>query len=211
MMMHIVMQMIISAGNAKSLLFVHTNDAVLRVYKWIALTYPQFLGDIGIFTSLVSKEEKVLEKNKKLIITTIKSAGAGIDIKGLKFTFMLAEPFKSEILARQSLGRTRDRDTTYVELVDIGFRQVYKFYRKKLPVFEKYALDVTDIHIDQYELRKRYENIVRQRVPWKESPIELFDERFKFPDDLKVKEDKNPRCPIEFFDDDDLDNWTPIY
>ena len=78
-MMHIVMQMVINC-NGRCLMFVHTNDAVLRLYKWIGLTYPQFLGQIGIFTSLVSKEEKLEEKKKKLIITTVKSAGAGQDI-----------------------------------------------------------------------------------------------------------------------------------
>ena len=123
---------------------------------------------------------------------------------------MLAEPFKSEILARQTLGRTRDRDTTYVELVDLGFKQINKFYRHKLPVFNKYALSVTDIHLDQYELRRRYENIVRQRVPWKEYPLKLEDKRFNFPDDLKEKEKSDPNCPITFYDENDLSNWTPI-
>ena len=208
--MHVVMQIIISGGGI-SLMYVHTNDAVLRIYKWIAMTYPQFLGDIGIFTSLLPKDEKLLEKKKKLIITTIKSAGLGEHIDGLKRSIVVADPFKSEVLARQSLGRTRDKDTDYIELVDLGFKYTYKFYKDKLPVFNKYALEVADAHVDQYELRRRYENIVRQRIPWKESPIELFDERFDFPDDIKVREDLDPTCPIEFFDDDDLSNWVPIY
>ena len=92
----------------------------------------------------------------------------------------------------------------------MGFKKINEFYRKKLPVFNKYALSVSDVVIDQYELKKRYENIVKQRVPWKHCTTELCDKRFNFPDDLKVKEDPNPRCPIEFFTEDDLSNWTPI-
>lgn len=209
-MMHIVMQMIINSGGI-SLMYIHTNDGILRVYKWIAVTYPQFLGDIGIFTSLLPKEEKVLEKKKRLILTTIKSGGLGEHIDHLKYTFVIADPFKSEVLARQSLGRTRDPDTTYVELVDLGFKQINRFYRAKLPVFNKYACSVNDVHIDQYELKRRYENIVRQRIPWKHVPIELHDERFNFPEDFDVKEDPEPRCPIIIYDEDDLSNWTPIY
>ena len=56
-------------------------------------------------------------------MTTTKSAGAGEDIPGLKYSVVLAEPFRSEVLARQTLGRTRDPNTTYIELVDIGFKQ----------------------------------------------------------------------------------------
>lgn len=209
-MMHIIMQIVINGGGI-TLMYIHTNDGVLRVYKWIAMTYPQFLGDIGIFTSLLPKEEKIKEKNKKLILTTIKSAGLGEHIEGLKRSIVIADPFRSEVLARQSLGRTRDPDTDYIELVDLGFKYTNRFYRAKLPVFNKYACEVNDIHIDQYELRKRYENIVRQRIPWRESPIEFYDDRFEFPDDFKEKEPQNPNSPIEFFDEDDLSNWTPIY
>lgn len=212
MMMHIVMQMVMNS-TGPCLMYLHTNDAVLRVYKWIAVTYPRYLGEIGIFTSLVDKNEKVKEKNKALIITTLKSCAAGEHIEHLQYTFVLADPFKSEVLARQSLGRTRDRDTTYVELVDLGFRQINKFYRDKLPVFNKYALSTSDILVDQYELKRRYENIVRQRVPWKHEPIELFDERFNFPDDLKVPEkiETDPNCPLIFWDEEPLENWVPLY
>ena len=209
--MHIVMQMVMNM-NGPVLMYIHTNDGVLRVYKWIAMTYPQFLGDIGIFTSLIeSRDLKVKEKKKKIILTTIKSAGLGEHIEGLAASIVLADPFKSEVLARQSLGRTRDPNTMYIELVDLGFRYVNKFYHSKLRVFNKYALSVSDVHVDQYELRKRYENIIKKRIPWKECPIELYDERFKFPEDLKVKEDQDPNCPIEFFDEEDLSNWTPIF
>ena len=61
------------------------------------------------------------EKKKKLLLTTTKSAGLGEHIPGLKMTIVLAEPFKSEILARQTLGRCRDKNTTYIEVVDEGF------------------------------------------------------------------------------------------
>lgn len=174
--MTIVMDMVIKC-NGRVLMYIGTNDGILRVYKWIGENYPEFLGSVGIFTSLVPKEQKLIERQKKLLLSTTKSAGEGEDIKGLKMTILVAEPFKSEVLARQTLGRTRDRNTMYIELVDMGFSQIKKFYYYKLAVFNKYATDTSDTIIDQYELDRRYENIIRERSKIV-SPFYFRDERF---------------------------------
>ena len=138
---------------------------------------------------MVSKENKTnIERPKKLLLSTTKSAGEGEDIKGLKMTILVAEPFKSEVLARQTLGRTRDRDTMYVELVDMGFKQIKKFYYNKLAIFNKYATSTSDTIIDTYELDRRTENInsVRSKLNF---PFEFRDPRFfeyePFPDEKK--------------------------
>ena len=94
-------------------------------------------------------------------------------------TVVLAEPFKSEVLARQSLGRTRDNDTLYIELVDLSFVQIKRYYYYKLPIFNKYAKSVSDININSYELNERYERIEGKRDRLvKLSPIRAYDERF---------------------------------
>ena len=186
--MTIVMDMVLRC-NGRVLMYIGTNEGILRVYKWIGENYPEFLGEVGIYTSLVSKENKTnIERPKKLLLSTTKSAGEGEDIKGLKMTILVAEPFKSEVLARQTLGRTRDRDTMYVELVDMGFKQIKKFYYNKLAIFNKYATSTSDTIIDTYELDRRTENInsVRSKLNF---PFEFRDPRFfeyePFPDEKK--------------------------
>lgn len=187
-MMRVIMDLVIKC-KGRVLMYIGTNDGILRVYHWIGTNYPEFLGDIGIFTSLLSKEQKMQEKNKKLLLSTTRSAGLGEHIEGLKMTIVLAEPFKSEIISRQTLGRTRDPNTIYIELVDMGFKYIRKFYFNKLPIFNKYASDVSDTTIDQYELDKRSYNIIQERTKVEESPIELDDKRFDFNSVLPKKKD----------------------
>ena len=182
-MMRIIMDLVLKT-KGKVLMYIGTNSALLRVYNWIGQNYVQELGgDIGIFTSLLPQEEKLKQKEKRLILSTTKSAGLGEHISGLKMTIVLAEPFKSEVIARQTLGRTRDKDTLYVELVDLGFLYIRKYYDAKLPVFNKYASDVSDTFINSYELNRRVENINEKYNKGREgltSPIRFIDNRFDF-------------------------------
>lgn len=200
-MMRIIMDLVIQC-KGRVLMYIGTNDGILRLYHWIGNNYPEFIGDIGIFTSLLPKQQKMKEKNKKLLLTTTKSAGLGEHIEGLKMTIVVAEPFKSEIISRQTLGRTRDPNTLYIELVDMGFKYIRKFYYHKLPIFNKYASNVSDTTIDQYELDKRYQNIINDRMMWKESPIILNDQRFDFNSVLpKKKKFIGPEEPVYFTPD----------
>jgi superfamily II DNA or RNA helicase len=200
-MLTIIMDMVIKC-KGRVLFYIGTNDGILRVYHWMATNYPEFVGDIGIFTSLLPKEQKMNEKKKKLLLSTTKSAGLGEHIEGLKMTIVLAEPFKSEIIARQTLGRTRDDNTIYIELVDLGFIYCRRFYNAKLKVFNKYAKDVSDTTIDNYELQRRSEILREERRDWRTCPIELDDNRFDFSKVLpKIPyvEDTTPKSPVEFY------------
>ena len=175
--LRIIMELVIKC-NGRVLFYVGKNEAILTIYEWLGKNYPEFIGDVGIFCSLLDINSKLLEKQKKLIITNTKSAGAGEDIKGLKMTVILAEPFASPILARQTLGRTRDKDTMYVELVDMGFIYTKKYYNNKLPTFKKYATDISDTFLDNYELSRRASNIEQKRKEMGYCPIYLQDDRF---------------------------------
>ena len=124
-LLRVIMDLVIKC-KGRALLYIGTNDGILRVYYWICQNYPEFIGDIGIFTSLVSKEDKMKEKKKRLLLSTTKSAGLGEHIEGLKLTVVLAEPFKSDIVCRQRLGRTRDANTIYIETVDLGCKYTRK-------------------------------------------------------------------------------------
>lgn len=206
-MLRIIMDLVIKC-KGRVLFYIGTNEGILRVYHWMSTNYPEFIGDIGIFTSLLSKEDKLKEKRKKLLLSTTKSAGLGEHIEGLKMTIVLAEPFKSEIIARQTLGRTRDPNTMYIELVDMGFKYIKKFYFDKLPVFNKYASDVSDTTMDQYELEKRANSIIKERTSTKEVPIELYDKRFDFDKVLPKKEKyTGPICPVEFINNDNINPY----
>lgn len=139
----IAMEMIFRTG--KTLIYIGTNKAIQIVYDWIIENYPELKDQVGIYTTLITnKVEKEKQLDKMIILSTTKSCGAAIDIKGLKMTMVLGEIFKSKVIARQSLGRTRDRDTTYVDFVDVGFDAVEGCYKAKKDIFEKYATSMTE-------------------------------------------------------------------
>lgn len=204
-MMRIIMDMVIKC-KGRVLMYIGTNEGILRLYKWLGENYPEFIGDIGVFTSLVSKEDKRAEKKKKLLLSTTKSAGLGEHIDGLKMTILLAEPFKSDILARQTLGRTRDDNTLYIELVDLGFQYCKKFYYIKLPIFNKYAKDVSDSNIDSYELGRRATILENERYKgYVRCPIRLADSRFDLDKVFPIKQPEPKgiaRNPLIFYHQD---------
>lgn len=129
----------------KCVIYIATNDAIKRVKQWIEINYPLLINNIGVYTSIIDQEEKAKALDKKIILSTTKSLGAAVDIKGLKMVVVAAEPFKSEVLAKQSLGRTRDNDTYYIEFVDVAFTAIKKYYKTKQPIFLKYALSCKEI------------------------------------------------------------------
>jgi len=139
--------------NGKTLIYIGTNNAIEVIYNWIILHYPYLQNHIGIYTSKTTGD-KSLQLEKKIILSTTKSCGAAMDIKGLKMTIVLNEPFKSEVLAKQTLGRTRDNNTYYIEVVDIGFYQIKRFYQYKKNIFSEYALDCKEIVIQDDDLER---------------------------------------------------------
>jgi hypothetical protein len=106
---------------------------------------------------------KKAQLDKKIILSTTKSCGAASDIKGLAKTIVLAEPFKSEVLARQTLGRTRDRDTMYIECVDEGFSHIKRYYNQKKPIFDKYATESSHMRLSDNDLKKRAHELEKAR------------------------------------------------
>lgn len=147
----------------KSLWYIGTNESIIVVRNWIYSNYPEFINNVGIYTSIIPKAERELALNKKIILSTTKSAGKAIDIKSLKETINLAEPFKSKILAQQTLGRTRNENTLYVDIVDVGFKSTSNYYRIKKPVFHKYAKSCREIILRNNELEYKTNKIIDSR------------------------------------------------
>ena len=79
-------------------------------------------------------------------------------------TVILSEIFKSKVVARQALGRTRDRDTLCIECVDIGFSAAEACYRSKKPVMQKYALDTETIFLDEEMMDDRIKEIAKNET-----------------------------------------------
>ena len=148
--------------NEKILIYIGTNNAITTFYSWIIEKFPQLYGQIGIFTSMVNADDKKISLQRKVILSTTKSAGAAMDIKGLKVTIVLAEPFKSEVLAIQTLGRTRDANTYYIDVVDKGFYHCNQYFLSKKKIFSTYALSTELIDLSDIELENRYNSIVKR-------------------------------------------------
>jgi superfamily II DNA or RNA helicase len=164
MALAIIVNLISTKTAKKTLIYIGTNKAIETVYKHLENEYPELRGQIGIYTSVTDPSIKDSQLNKRIILSTTKSCGAAMDIKDLDMTVLLAEPFKSEVLARQTLGRTRKYDTFYVELVDRSFRHTYDYYRYKRPIFEKYALSQSEIRFTPRDLQKRCFEIREERI-----------------------------------------------
>ena len=162
---HLLMILVNMAINkpGKHLFYIGTNEAIVYVRDWIYENFPELINQVGIYTSITPAEKKAEELNKKIILSTTKSAGAAMDIKGLVETVNLAEPFKSRVLAQQTFGRTRDRDTLYKDIVDTGFFYTKKFYEFKKPVFKKYATECVEINMTNEQLIERSTDIVNKR------------------------------------------------
>lgn len=148
--------------DGKTLIYIGTQVGIDTTYEYIIDSYPELYDCVGIYTSK-TEGNKALELEKKIILTTTKSCGAAIDIKGLKMTVVLAEPFKSEVVAKQSIGRTRADDTFYIEIVDTGFKKISEWYYDKKDVFSKYALDCSEIKLLKNNLDTSWETINNKR------------------------------------------------
>ena len=165
-------------SEGKWLIYVGTNEAIMKVRDWIHYHYPSMIGLVGVYTSIVDPNIKSNQLNKKVILSTTKSAGAAMDIKGLTKTVNLAEPFKSRVLAQQTLGRTRADNTQYLDIVDLGFDQTRRFYNFKRPIFSKYATECKEIILGDNDLNAERRKIEECRKGlW--YPI-LFEDDCKF-------------------------------
>lgn len=168
---------LIYRSGGKALFYIGTNAGILKVQQRILFNYPELVNDIGVYSS--ANPNKIEAKDKKYILTTTKSAGAGEDIPNLRYSVVLAEPFKSEVLARQTLGRTRNPNTIYIELVDVGFKQLVSYFNAKKPVFTKYATSTKLMMVDNPKLanlneetRIHIRNRFKQAISLNEQPME---------------------------------------
>ena len=139
----------------KILMYIATRETIARVKEFIQNEYPYYADQVGVFTSDYDSTAKKDMLNKRFILSTTKSFGACMDENEITVTVVLAEPFKSAVLAKQSLGRNRQRGTYYIEIVDDSFPKITEWYNSKKPLFRKYALSCKEIVVPNKELLER--------------------------------------------------------
>lgn len=158
----------------KLLIYIGVNKSILIFKEWLENNFPELVGQIGVYTSI--SDAKSEELNKKVILSTTKSAGAAVDIYGLVQVINLAEPFKSKVLAKQTLGRLRRKNTTYIDIVDTGFYFTKRFYEAKKPVYNKYATKCTEVTLNDEALDKALADEISKRALYVQ-PIVYYPER----------------------------------
>jgi len=142
--------------DGKILVYIGMNEGVMKTYEYIVENFPFLERHVGVYTSIVDKEDKEYNLYKKIILSTTKSCGAAQDIADLKCTINLAEPFRSSVLARQTLGRCRADNTFYIDIVDNGFYFTKKYYKVKKPVFSQYAKTCKDVPLSDVEIEEQF-------------------------------------------------------
>ena len=161
--------------DGKVLIYIGLNSAISHTYNYIIDKYPFLLNHIGVYTSVVDKTDKEINLYKKIILSTTKSCGAAQDIYALKCTINLAEPFKSSVLARQTLGRCREDNTLYIDMIDTGFYYTKKYYKEKKPVFSRYAKTCKDVPLSDKEIEDRASKVEEKYSTKKVMCIRVYD------------------------------------
>ena len=145
----------------KILIYIGKNNVIQLTYYWLKYHYPQY--SIGLFSQLTDTKHKFDQLQCKIILTTSKSSKEALDIAGLKTSIIFCEPFVSPVSAKQILGRTRDKDTEMIELIDIGFRTLKYWYKKKLEsTYRKHAISCDEIQLSDYEINQAVLDIHRK-------------------------------------------------
>ena len=170
----IVMDMI-SNISGKKIFFFATNNSVLYFYEWLRYNYMELANDIGIYTSI--NPDKDQAKENTIILTTSKSAGACLDIKDLMVCINMAEPTSSPPQNQQRFGRTRAYNSFYIDVVDMSVKTIMNYYKKSLPMYDKYALDTREVRFTNKQLKDTAFNVMYKRyVVHGRLPFERIDD-----------------------------------
>ena len=155
----------------KILIYIGKNNVIQITYYWLRYNYPQY--SIGIFSQLTDTKHRFDQLQCKIILTTSKSSKEALDIAGLKTSIIFCEPFVSPVSAKQILGRTRDKDTEMIELIDTGFNTIRYWYKKKLTsTYHKHAISCDEIQLSDYEINQAVLDIHRKEQEERERLLE---------------------------------------
>lgn len=128
--------------NGKTCIIVHKNDHLAKLKQDLEADYPDV--DFGVFSSITSSSSREKELEKKVILSTDKSMGKAVDVKGLQFVIMTV-PTSSQVVAEQTLGRLRKLDNKkvmYFDLTDTGFKTCAKQRVMRRKILDKKAQSI---------------------------------------------------------------------
>ena len=125
----------------KTCIIVHKNDHIVKLKETLMELYPD--EEIGTFCGLINnKSERDKELEKRIILSTDKSMGKGVDVQDLQFVIMTC-PTSSRIVAEQTIGRLRKlkdgRQTIYFDITDIGFSACRSQLKKRREILDMKA------------------------------------------------------------------------
>lgn len=158
-MVHCLLEM---KDGDRMLIYIATNNAITLAKRWLNYYYGNL--PVGVYTSLTPKHKKREQLEKTCILTTTKSAQALLNIDNLKKIVLFAEPFNSEPMSIQVMGRARNEDTELIELVDCGFSRIVEWYHnKRNRVYAKYATECNEVTYTDHEINEAILTIARQQ------------------------------------------------
>jgi superfamily II DNA or RNA helicase len=132
----------------KMLLLFPTMEGNGILHEDLSAEFPDI--QVGRFdSSIKDKNKRVLELDKDLIISTDKSFGKAIDVKGLSVVFNTI-PFGSQTMAEQMMGRLREipgEEVWFIDLNDVGFDNVKNQMKLKRTVFNKKAKEIFELDL----------------------------------------------------------------
>jgi superfamily II DNA or RNA helicase len=139
--LRIVEQVIHKITYGKMLFLFPTINASEKMAKFVKMLFPD--KNVGALNSSHSRSEnEQTMKTADIIVSTSKSSGTGLDIKGLSVC-LTAEQYKSPILAEQIFGRLRVRDdgqdTYFYDITDLASRQLVNWRNARMDVMRKRA------------------------------------------------------------------------
>jgi len=155
--MYIISKLINHDKEAKILILFSTKDHINQ----IAALIKKNLGiTCGIFTSDLNDDLEKAQLNKNVILSTLKSSGAGMDIQGLRAVVNFI-PFKSPVLLHQLMGRLRymeGKALFYFNVVDEGFDDIVRQNFARQIFFKKKSKDISNLELDMNTLLNEYIN-----------------------------------------------------
>lgn len=135
----------------KIVIFCPLIDVVEMLKERLSKLYPNKL--VGCMYSKISKSESEFNQNNSdFLITTVKSAGTGLDVKGLRVVIN-TEQYASKLLGEQHIGRLRpyfnkdgeQLDTYFFDIVDVSISMIVNYHKSRRKAIEPNAKKVNII------------------------------------------------------------------
>lgn len=143
-----VLKKVNSKNDKKAVFLFHTMEGNSIITEEFINEFPDI--SVGRYdSSIKDKNKRTLELEKDLIVTTDKSFGKAIDVKGLGVVINTV-PFGSKTMTEQLLGRLRelpDKEVWFVDFLDVGFESCRNQLKLRRNIYNKKAKNIYEIDL----------------------------------------------------------------